>query len=85
MQFMGAWSKTWCNFKLTFRKQQIALNVHNNKHQLQNNAHGYDCKSHWTDSEECNIMAAGGRKLHYLLLFVLAESLGTFEYTVANS
>jgi len=30
-------------------------------------------------------MAAGGRKLHYLLLFVLAEGLGTFEYTVAKS
>jgi len=46
-----------CSFKIASKKSQITRNTHNNKHLSGNNAEGSSCKTHYTDSEDYDIMA----------------------------
>jgi len=70
-----------CSF---LRKLRTSFNSHNNTHPLRRNAEFYDYKTYYTDSEDSDAMAPGGRKLYYVLFLVLVASLERFRYAFVH-
>jgi len=51
---------------------------------LRSNKNGYSDKTHQTDSQNSDITAPGGRKLHHLQFSLQAVSPETFGYTLVQ-
>jgi hypothetical protein len=54
--------------------------AYNNKQSLRSNTKGYDCKTHWTDSQNSDTTARGGRELYHLQFSLQAARPETFGY-----
>jgi hypothetical protein len=58
--------------------------INNNKHSLRSNMKGYGGKTHYTDSQNNDTTALGGRELYHLRFSLQAASPETFGYTLVS-